>query len=507
MTKLFIVLVVIIAYTLFEIRRIAAARRACRSLWGPASAHSLALRMIACSVSAGLAFVFLTLAVFSPDGDHGAKARSGQGTDLAIVLDVSNSMALSDVAPSRLLRAKAQIHAVLESPGDRRCALILCKGSAETVFPLSSDTLSLLDFVDECGPESLTAPGTNLAAGVDKASAALDDQSLSRKIIWIVSDGESLQGNLPERVALAAKKGARVFALGVGSLAGAPLDKKVSGKNAGRSAKNPAALQAAARIGHGFYADEDDGAALGLLRARLLDEHESRFFSGHKKQEWPASALYAALSLAAFAFSLLVRHVKPPSFWRALGLFGMALSLSACGNSLAILRNERALSSIRHGNYESATALLLEQRVQSSPAANQTRNYNLALCYAALGQNDLAEELLLPLADSKSARLASNASYNLGCLYFAEARWRDAWLAFKTSLSRLPNRSDARINLELAYANIKKEETSHARQQSELELTSGNLPHPEEFDYVRQNQRDTYRNSQQKPEEENAEDY
>ena len=64
---------------------------------------------------------------------------SEDATPLIILLDVSESMTQTDIAPSRLERAKQKISDLLERVSEKRVALVVYAGSAHTVLPLTPD--------------------------------------------------------------------------------------------------------------------------------------------------------------------------------------------------------------------------------------------------------------------------------------------------------------------------------------------------------------------------------
>jgi Ca-activated chloride channel family protein len=493
-------------YSLFELRRVRCLYASSRALWGKEAGRRLARVQAWGSALSLLALCFLVAALLSTNNERPINKSNGDSSDVAIVLDVSNSMTLRDQPPSRLERAKARARQILSVVGDRRYALVLYKGAAETVYPLTSDVPPLMDFLDDCGPGLISAPGTNLAEGLRRALLALDNRSAARKTIVLLTDGEALRGDALAAGQEAARQGVEIIAFGFGSDQGAAVPQRYSGKRNAHSSLNADLLNRLAQLSGGAYAPDSDETAASALTLRVTSGAESRLFGGRRRVSASLDVIFAFLSLVCFLLSACIRLIKPRRL-KAIGIACVALCLFSCGNVASIMRNEDARRDIRHGDYESASATLLTERGKGSLVAAQTRDYNLAICYAALGESALAEELLVPLKDSASSRVAANASYNLGCLYAAQDRWQEAWSAFKDSLEKDSERSDARINLELARENINKDDASQTRERAELDLTPAKVENPEEFQYIRQQERNKFKNSQRKSEAKDVEDY
>ncbi|GAL12118.1 TPR domain protein in aerotolerance operon [Vibrio astriarenae] len=86
--------------------------------------------------------LLMSLATIIAAGPTWQREPSPFGEDkaaLVIVLDVSESMLETDVAPSRLMRAKQKIRDLLAIRGGGRNALVVYAGSAHLTMPLTQD--------------------------------------------------------------------------------------------------------------------------------------------------------------------------------------------------------------------------------------------------------------------------------------------------------------------------------------------------------------------------------
>ncbi len=138
-----------------------------------------------------LFLVFLILALARPF--TWAKGASGQA--LILILDTSASMAATDVSPSRLEAAKAQVRGLVDGqPDETRITLITAGDGARVLIASSQDRRGIHRAID--GLE-VGAGGSDLTAALELASAIAARQPETE--IVILSDGRV---NLPEHLAL-----------------------------------------------------------------------------------------------------------------------------------------------------------------------------------------------------------------------------------------------------------------------------------------------------------------
>jgi len=177
-------------------------------------------RAIAFSVMIAV-FALLLLALARPLSGPLPGTAERSGVDLVILLDVSKSMLVEDVAPSRLKAVKEALREWLRDYAQDRIALVPFAGDAFIMSPLTFD-YQALDFVlREVGPRSLSAGGSNLPVAIDTAVRLLGKSSESARVILLVTDGENLEG---DAVAAARKAHteahATVLTVGVGTSEG-----------------------------------------------------------------------------------------------------------------------------------------------------------------------------------------------------------------------------------------------------------------------------------------------
>jgi Ca-activated chloride channel family protein len=146
------------------------------------------------------------------------------GRDVLVLLDLSRSMNVADVPPTRLAAAKrAAWEVTAASPGDR-VGLVVYGGSAFLQLPLTTDHSSLRLFLDAASSDDLGDPATDLSAALDAAAKTFEREGeRGYQAVLVLSDGESVQGDLGPPLERLRKEMVPVFSVGVGTVEGGPV--------------------------------------------------------------------------------------------------------------------------------------------------------------------------------------------------------------------------------------------------------------------------------------------
>jgi Ca-activated chloride channel family protein len=422
----------------------------------------------------------LLLALAQPRWGYEVRETHRRGLDVIIVMDVSRSMLAPDVAPSRLVRAKLNLHdLVLELSGDR-LGLVAFAGSAFLQAPLTTDYDAVLRAVDELDTDLIPMGGTNIGAGIDLALEAFGKAEAGNRAILLLSDGEptaeSDQADGVKAAARAAEDGIKVFTLGLGTPAGATIP--LTGENAGqflrdtdgkvvRTRLNEAGLQEIAHAGGGFYVRfQNDGSGLrtiiehGLsqLKTGEIDALTSR--RPIERFQWPLGVALAGMSLGMLLGER--RQARAP----AAGAGGGARSRVATAAALAgaaawalgaISSSAQAADSppaapggaldlYRAGHYEQAYGAF-EDLARQHPRVPNLQFDAGASAYMAK-QYDEAVDAFGKALTADDPALQARSQYNFGNALFRRGEhqveparkisdWRDAIEHFDTVLNAL----------------------------------------------------------------------
>jgi Ca-activated chloride channel family protein len=139
---------------------------------------------------------------------------------IMLVLDVSGSMAASDLQPSRMTAATRAAHGLIEKlPDSAQVGVVSFNQSSSVVAPLSSDASAADRALGRLRADGGTAIGEGLSAALDQLAQRPTDSQGQRApaVVVLLSDGESNGGRPPATVAERARQeGVTVETVGIG---------------------------------------------------------------------------------------------------------------------------------------------------------------------------------------------------------------------------------------------------------------------------------------------------
>ncbi|SPE55811.1 von Willebrand factor type A [Verrucomicrobia bacterium] len=144
------------------------------------------------------------------------------GQDVVFILDCSRSMLATDVAPSRLQRAKLAILDYVQNHGRGRVGLVAFAGQAFLQCPLTFDYNAFQDALQVVDDRTIPVLGTDIGRGLDEGFRAMDKSQRPKRLV-LLTDGEDLERGAVQMAQELGKQGAVVFTVGVGTPAGAEI--------------------------------------------------------------------------------------------------------------------------------------------------------------------------------------------------------------------------------------------------------------------------------------------
>jgi Ca-activated chloride channel family protein len=174
-----------------------------------------------------LALALLIVALARPQSGSAREIITGEGVDIAIVLDISGSMAALDFEPNRLGAAKHVILDFIERRQYDRIGLVVFATEAFSQVPPTLDYKVLKRILDETqvswdiGLDSGTAIGLGLANGANM----LRDSEAKSRVIVLLTDGANNSGQIDPLTAaeIAKTLDIKVYTIGAARPGPAPL--------------------------------------------------------------------------------------------------------------------------------------------------------------------------------------------------------------------------------------------------------------------------------------------
>jgi Ca-activated chloride channel family protein len=261
----------------------------------------------------GLGLAAAVIALAGPRWPDPGSRIPAEGVSIAVVLDVSRSMAEEDFPwaekkVSRLDGVKKVLRMFLaggEAPGgvtlpgrsEDLVALVTFAARPETASPLTLDHQAILQILDAQEPRSAVEEGTtNPGDAVAWALHLLKKAPTRRRLIVFLTDGESNvpRGLRPRQAAqLAANLGVPIYTLDA-----AP--DPTSGEDMADAAKARATLQTMARMTGGTYFRASDAGALAEACSQIDRTEKDRIDSFQYRRHYEACSWFALAALAAW---------------------------------------------------------------------------------------------------------------------------------------------------------------------------------------------------------------
>ena len=251
-----------------------------------------------------------------------ALARSQWGSDIEIVeqgrvqvmvaLDISRSMLAQDLKPTRLDRAKLEISDLISRLEGDEVGIVLFSGASFIQFPLTSDYATARTYLNHASPNAITRQGTVIAEAIETAMGGFSTEREHQKVIVIMTDGESHEGDPIAAARQAAAEGVVIYTVGFGSPDGAPVPTydergEITGHSQNAEGQtlisriDEVAMQQIAESGGGRYFRATDGGSIAELADEIgsfQDQSLQSEFSQRKVERFQLFLLAGVLCLA-----------------------------------------------------------------------------------------------------------------------------------------------------------------------------------------------------------------
>lgn len=222
-----------------------------------------------------LAWTLLVLAMAGPRWDYHQIRAFQPAADMVILLDISASMNIKDVRPSRLIRARQEIQDLVRLNPGIRLGLIAFASIAHVATPITEDGDSLLRQLPGLTTDLVRLQGSNLGNALKLAASLLDAQGKeSSHHILLLSDGDFEEPELEQKISKLKEQDIRLHVLALGTDGGGPVPYMTApGGKAIVSRLNEQAMQKLAETGGGVYQladyrDQDSQQVLDAVMAQ-----------------------------------------------------------------------------------------------------------------------------------------------------------------------------------------------------------------------------------------------
>jgi Ca-activated chloride channel family protein len=450
----------------------------------------------------GVGWTMAVLALAGPVWSQLPQPVFRADSPLVMVLDLSRSMDVQDVTPSRLTRAKHKILDMLKARKEGQTALVVFAGESFVVSPLTDDANTMVTLVQSLETELMPLQGSRTDLALRKAQELFEHVGHASGDVLLLTDSEGDPATL-KVVEELRSQGLRTSVLGVGTVDGAPIPepggflKDQDGAVVIPKLDIPS-LQAIARVGGGRYAtvtwDDQD-----INRVLPSDVSTRGLLSSTSEQRttdlWREEGPWLVLLLLAVAM---------PAFrpgWLGMLLAFMLIpqvSEAFSWENLWVRPDQQGIRALERDAPEEAVALFQD------PGWKGIAHYRA-------GKYQEAEEVFSTVDTPEGHYNRGNALANLG-------RYQEALASYQTALTQQPDHADAQHNIEviqklLDQSSSPEQETqdsqqsdaSSAKQENNENEAGGEGRKSEEASGQTQEQSDSEKGGSQKGREEKPE--
>jgi Ca-activated chloride channel homolog len=232
---------------------------------------------------------------------------SVNGVDIVLAMDVSTSMQIRDVKPSRLEAARQILTKFIAGRDRDRMGLVAFAGRPVTRCPLTTDRQVLRDLLDSTSNQGLD-DGTAIGDALLMAGNRLRKSAAKSRVIVLLTDGQNNMGSVDPLSAAKAvsSMGIRIYTIGLGTVGVFTQDFKLPDgtvqQGQVQSDMDEKTLAGVASLGKGkFFRALDRDAlqkaydAIDALERTKIDTHT----------HWEVHERFAAWAFAALGLLLL----------------------------------------------------------------------------------------------------------------------------------------------------------------------------------------------------------
>jgi Ca-activated chloride channel family protein len=243
-----------------------------------------------------LGIVCLLLALARPQLVNQNKEKYAEGIDIALAIDISDSMLAKDLQPNRLEAAKNIGKEFVEGRVNDRIALVAFAGETTTLSPLTTDYDLLKEYLNSLNTNLIKTSGTAIGMALSSCINKLRDVPSKSKIAIIISDGDNTTGAIAPEIAIELAKtfGIRVYTIAIG-------------KNSGEEVIDEKTLKMLAEKADGQFFRATDNNALTKIFSRINLLEKTKFKDQSIKDVSDYYYIYLNWSILFFLVSLFLK--------------------------------------------------------------------------------------------------------------------------------------------------------------------------------------------------------
>ncbi len=405
-----------------------------------------------------------TVALADPTWEKVPKPIFQTNTARVLVLDLSNSMLIKDLKPSRLARARFKIEDILSSQflknKEGQTGLVVFAGDAFTVSPLTRDVATIRSLLKVLTPRLLPVQGSRVDLGLKKAHELLKQAGVQNGSVLLIADGISNKELALSEAKSLKKATHRLSVLGVGTEEGGQLRTRQGQTITVKLERE--ALQKLAQVGGGSYHSiSNNNTDLNKLlksasqktgkiekNTDLVDDILSTDLNNEEWKSLGPYLVFLLLPLAALAFRK-----------------GWLLSLVASTFILTLVFQPQPAMAFSFDESWQALWKNKEQRAQDAIVKKQfDKASQLAKSPLRRGVAEYKSNKFEQALKSFKAEKGADARFNEGNTLARLKKYQEAIKSYNQALKEQPDMADAKANKKAIEDFLKKQQQKKNKQ-------------------------------------------
>ena len=375
---------------------------------------------------------------------------------MVVLLDLSSTMNATDVAPSRIVRARQSIEDLLNLSKGLKIGLLGFAANPHLISPITDDVQTIKGFLPAVDTDLVSKQGCALSPALKLAKNLLDSEPGEKKSILLVGDGNFMDEDYTQILKEIAAENIGVYVMGIGTPAGAPFKDQTGAlarnkDNLAISKLNQTKLREIAKIGNGIYveANHSETGIQAILNKAEQTDSSKQVVSG-KIRQWEDRYYLLLLPAAICLLYLMSQRVFYSLFFV---VFVGALTTTEVQayelSSIFLNADQKGAQEFAQNNFSEAADIF------SDP-------YKKGVALYKSGNFAAAEEQFNKV---KRSAVKTAAKYNAGNAQMQQKKWQAAIENYEQVLELEAENLDAKFNLALAKKMLAENEQKDSEQQ------------------------------------------
>lgn len=263
-----------------------------------------------------LALTFIIVGLARPQvRDENTRAKTTNGIDIVLAIDVSASMLSKDLKPDRLEATKRVAANFIKARTTDRIGVVVYAGESYTKTPVTTDELISLRAINDIEYDNLLESGTAIGSGLGTAVNRLRESQAKSKVIILMTDGVNNTGFIDPKIAseLAQENKIKVYTIGLGTNGQALTPVAINGDGSFRFGMAPVELdeqlmkKIAADTGGRYFRATNNKKLEAIYneidKLEKTEVEEFKFFNVDEKFR-----LFVLIALGLLSLEMLLRY-------------------------------------------------------------------------------------------------------------------------------------------------------------------------------------------------------